>query len=497
MLTRLHDARSLLLSALVTVGVAVPVSPSRPPVHATMLTIGGVGTRQAIAPGFLGLSLEYWAIPAYAGIDPSAINPVFVQLIRNLAGGYPPVLRIGGDTTDETWWPVAGSAPPPGVSYSLTPNWIAVTRTLAEKLRARLILGTNFEADTGSVAATEANALVNGLGRAQVEALELGNEPELYDTFSWGSSGAPGRPKPYSFETFDQDFKSIAGALPSAPLAGPAVGQPVWFPDLGRFLTDQPRVSVATLHRYPLQQCFIQPGQAEYPTIRHLFSRWSTRSLAVSVRAAVRSAHAHHVSLRIDEMNTVSCGDVPAVSESFASALWSLDILFEMASVGVDGVNIHTFPGADYALFTFQRVNGRWRALVAPDYYGLLMFAQAAPAGSRLLRVSTPSVRGLKAWATRAPDHAIRVVVINDGSRARRLAVHAATMAGTGTLERLEAPSIRARRRVTLAGQSFGASTATGLLAGSRRTWAVAPNGDDYVFTVPTDSAAMLTLRSN
>ena len=196
-------------------------------------------------------------------------------------------------------------------------------------------------------------------------------------------------------------------------------------------------------------------------------------------------------------MNTVSCGDVPAVSGSFASALWSLDILFEMASVGVDGVNVHTFPGADYALFTFQQVDGQWSGVVAPDYYGLLMFAQAAPAGSRLLTVSTPTVPGLKAWATRAPNHTIRVVVINEGSRARILAVHAPSAVRMGSLERLEATSVRARDDVTLAGQSFGASTATGQLAGPRRRTRVARLRDDFVFRIPAGSAAMLTLGSN
>ncbi len=63
------------------------------------------GTR-AIPAGFLGLSLEYSAVSAYAGRDPSAVDPVFEQLIRNLTPGQRPVLRIGGDTTDWSWYPV-------------------------------------------------------------------------------------------------------------------------------------------------------------------------------------------------------------------------------------------------------------------------------------------------------------------------------------------------------------------------------------------------------
>ena len=62
-----------------------------------------------------------------------------------------------------------------------------------------------------------------------------------------------------------------------------------------------------------------------------------------------------------------------------------LDTLFSMASAGVDGVNIHSLPGAAYELFTFRRDAAGWRAFVHPDYYGMLLFAQAFPVGAQLL----------------------------------------------------------------------------------------------------------------
>ena len=208
---------------------------------------------------------------------------------------------------------------------------------------------------------------------------------------------------------------------------------------------------------------------------------------------AIRAAHARHVVLRVDEMNTLSCGEAPAVTDSFASALWSLDVLFEMARVGVDGINLHTFPGASSQLFTFTRVHRRWRGVAEPDYYGLAMFAQAAPAGSRLLEVSATRNATLKVWATRAPDGAINVVVINEGTRVRVIALRAPIGArGAGALERLQAPSLAATRRVTLAGQTFGA--ATGLPVGRPRIAALTPRAGRYVFRVPAASAAMLTL---
>ena len=78
---------------------------------------------------------------------------------------------------------------------------------------------------------------------------------------------------------------------------------------------------------------------------------------------------------------------MPGVSDSFASALWALNALFAMARVNVDGVNLQTRLRAQQAVRD-REVHGRWQAQVSPVYYGAMMFAQAAPAGSRLLAIS-------------------------------------------------------------------------------------------------------------
>lgn len=497
MLTGLYAVWSLVLSGALSVSGGVPAAPSKHPPRPRELRIGGPVTQRAIAPGFVGLSFEYPAVPAYAGSDPRAIDGVFVQLIRNLAEGSSPLLRIGGNTTDTTWWPVKRLATPPGVLFTLTRRWMGVTRALASRLGARLILGINLEADSPTVAGVEARALLAGIGRKRVQALELGNEPELYDVFTWGRSGALGRPrKSYTFAAFNKDYTRIVRSLPNVPFAGPAQGAPSWVRRLGRFLSDHSRVSIATVHRYPLQLCYVKPSNPNYPTIANLLAPYSSRDQALGIAEAARVAHAHGVPFRIDEMNTISCGSVPGVSESFASALWAVNALFQMARVGVDGVNIHSFPDFD-SLFSFTRVHRRWRGVVEPEYYGLEMFTQAAPTGSQLLRVSPTGVPQLKAWATRARDRTIRIVVINDGATRQVVSVHPAGMRTTGTVERLEAPSITARRGVTLAGQSFGASTSTGLLAGRRRTSTVVRKAGGYVVAVPGGSAAMLTLPRN
>ena len=461
----------------------------------TVVTVGRATVGRAVPAGFVGLSMEIPSVESYAGHDPQAIDPVFEQLVRNLAPGQSPVLRIGGDSTDWTWYPVTNTQRPPWVRYTLTPGWIQVTRALSEALKARLIFGINLEADSPKVAGAEANALIDGLGRQSIEALELGNEPELYGSFNWYHTAAgravTGRPPGYDFSDFTHDFSSIARSLPQVPLAGPAVGSSTWITQLRQFLAAEPRVGVVTLHRYPLKRC----ESTTHVTVGELLDQSSSVGLADGVAPYVAIAHADHHPLRIDEMNSVSCGGATGVSDTFASALWSLDALFAMARVGVDGVNIHTLPNAVNQLFTFKQVNGQWQGSVHPDYYGLLMFAQAAPAGSRLLNSSSTAGATLRTWATLAPDGHVRVVLINtDTARAQSVAVRAASAIGPAALERLEAPAVTAKSGVTLAGQSFGAQTATGLLAGAAQPTSVTQTGGEYLVRLPAASAAMLTL---
>ncbi len=460
-----------------------------------VVNVGRATIGRAVPAGFVGLSLELPSLLAYAGKDPRAINPVFEQLIRNLAPGQSASLRIGGDSTDWTWYAVPHMTRPPWVRYTLTQNWLQVARALAQAVDARLILGINLEANSAKLAAAEANAMLATIGRGLIGALEIGNEPELYGSFSWyrtpSGGHVRGRAPAYAFSDFIRDFSRVARSLPQVPLAGPSIGSPAWQPQLGSFLAGEPRVGVVTLHRYPLKRC---AGRTNV-SVGQLLSEASSLGLADSVARYAALAHARGHRLRIDEMNSISCGGQRGLSDTFASALWALDALFAMQSVGVDGVNIHTLPGAVNELFAFSQLGGVWQGYVRPDYYGLLMFARAAPAGSRLLKLAGATQGTLRAWATLAPDRHARVVLINTSTtRSQTVTVKAPSAAGSAVLERLIAPNATARTGISLGGQSFGSQTATGLLAGNPQAASVARIAGSYRLRLPPASAAMLTI---
>lgn len=462
----------------------------------SVVGVTGAPVGQAIPAGFVGLSIEERALEDFAGANPKAIDPVFVHLLQDIAPQQSPVLRVAGDSTDWNWWPVAHMARPPGVKYDLSPTWMSVAHALAAQLNARLILGVNLEADSRAVAAAEAGAMLGRIGRQYIDAFELGNEPELYGSFGWYRSPTthqlvPGRPRTYSVQNFISDFARFSSYLRGDPLAGPSMGGPKWLQSLGSFVGAEHHLSVVTVHAYPLKHC----TKSTVVTSGQLLANSSSHGLAQRVAPWVALSAHHHHPLRVDEMNGVSCGGTRGVSDTFASALWVLDTLFEMARTGVGGVNIHTVPKTINEVLGPQVSHGAWSMRVHPEFYGMVMFAQAAPAGSRLLRVPAKVPSGVKVWATRAGNGAIHVVVINKRlSGARTVALRIAGATGTASEEQLQAPSLHATSGVTLGGQTFGAATSTGLLGGTPAGLTVAPVNGTYSVRVPAASATMLSL---
>jgi hypothetical protein len=262
---------------------------------------------------------------------------------------------------------------------------------------------------------------------------------------------------------------------------------------LGGFIAAEPGLSVVTYHRYPLLSCVTDPASQWFPSIANLFRDSSSLGLAQGVEHYVAVAHARGLRFRIGEMNSAACEGRAGVSDTFASALWMLDTLFSFAGVGVDGVNVHTLPGSAYELFTFTHPGAAWQAFVHPEYYGMLMFAQAFPPGARLLQANV-SAGPVKVWATLGPDGTVRVVLINKD----QLATHVVHLQMPGSvsgakLDWLLAPTVSSTTGVTLGGQSFGAQTSTGVLPGPVQLMPAFPFLGGYSIELPPASAVLLT----
>ncbi len=505
-----HRLRNWILAGVIVValaatgGVLAIVESSARADSLVSASVGAAPSGRPLPGGFVGLSMEFNWLHAYTGLNPRAVDPVLEQLIRNLApDGQSPVLRIGGESTDGTWWPIRHEPTPRGIYYTLSPRWVQTVRALARDVGAKLIMGVNFAADRPDLAAAEARAFLAGIGRRYVNALEIGNEPDNYGLFPWYRTEQGrgrwiwARPSSYRISDYIGEFARFRAALGPVPIAGPAFAELTWLSGLGEFLAAEQGLADVTVHRYPLHGCLTNPSQPGYPSAANLLDDQASAGLAQAIASAVAVAHAHGVAFRLDELNSASvasCLGKRGVSGTFASALWVLDTLFNLDSVGVDGVNLHTLPTAAYELFTFTHYGRHWRAFVHPEYYGMLMFAQAFPPGAQLLPVTASPAGPLKVWATRDGHGIARAVLINkDPTNPYQVQLQVAGRSGPGKLERLEAPSLASRGGVTLGGRTFGGETATGSLP-TPSTETVTPVNGTYSITMPPGSAALLTL---
>ena len=507
----LAAARALVPAAGLAVAVAL-AGASSARAYTFPVTIASRPAARPLPPDFLGLALEYRAVPSFVGPDPANPDPLPAALLRNLDPSGHPVLRIGGQSTDRTWWPVPGTSRPLGVTYNLTPAWITSARAMVASTGARLILGLGLEANRPRDDAVQAGRLLAGLGRAAIDAMEIGNEPELYTIVPWylrlrgavepwyttaGDRVFARRPG-YGFGAYMSDLNRALAALPSGlPVAAPSTGVFSWLQGFQRYETRRSPVRVVTWHEYGLNQCDTDPAAPSYPSVPNLLKIGTSRSTIGPIAPEVAHAHRAGEQFRVDEMGSVSCNGRVGVSDTMATALWVMDTLFQIDADGVDGVDLHTQPSLDNGLFDVSRQGTSWSAQVHPIYYGALLFSQAAPAGSRLLGVSGPSQSTMRVWATRAPDGSTRVLLINDSLH--RSALARVTTAGThppALVERLRASGAYARSGVTLGGQTFGASTATGVLP-APVPQSVTPRGGRYSVTLPAASAALLTVPAS
>ena len=464
-----------------------------------MPTVRAGGTA-AVAPtstaqGFVGIATELNTIPGLAGSAADPDTP-FVHLLRDLSPGAPFLLRLGGNSTDDSTWAIPGMKQS-RYFYTLTPRWGAGVRALLEALGGKAILGVALRGRSGRIAGAEVADFERYVGASLIDAFELGNEPEFYP---WTQVGRQGRAHDANaayakrFSYYGKVFSGVASALGGAPLAGPDSGSTNWLPRLGRVLSDMPsRLKLVAVHGYPLKNC----SRVGHLSVSDFFTRASIRGLADVIHGTVKAAAAHGKPLRVDEINGITCGGQAGFSNSFAEALWALNVLPALWRAGVQGVNFQTIDGYGNLndMITAKHHASGWRVSVEPEYYGLLTFAGVAPAGSHLLRISNPGLAHFYQFAVRAPNRSERVVLTNVGPVARTIGVTASGTRGTGSLSLLSAKSLTATGGTTLAGQRLSART--GQLTGTPRVTLVRPNAKGvYAVRVPAHAAAILTLSA-
>jgi hypothetical protein len=217
------------------------------------IRVGGAAAVAATstAQGFLGIATELTTIPAVSGSAADPDTPL-VNLLKNLSPGAPFLLRLGGNSGDDSWWPIPGIKQP--YLYALTPQWSADVRALLAALGGKAILGVTLKVGAkinSRIASTEVADFNRYVGASLIDAFELGNEPEFYPL-----SVVNGQRGIDTIADYVKKFSDVASALGQAALAGPSSGSPHWLPKLGTILSGMPsRLKLVTVHAYAMKSC--------------------------------------------------------------------------------------------------------------------------------------------------------------------------------------------------------------------------------------------------
>ena len=312
---------------------------------------------------FLGLSFEVAALPQLAGY---ASHGDLVTLLRSLGVG---VLRFGGVTADEQIaWRDERTPRPSWALGVLEAGSLWELGSLAQASGWHVLLTLGMGHYAPQAAAREAAVAKAALG-SSLEAIELGNEPDAYAAHGL-------RAQPWTFVQYSEQVSAYRAAIEALaagiPLAGPDTSGSSAYESWGPGEAVDQRPALLTGHHYPMG-CKEQPAPSIArllsPQIRKLEKRSLHRYLLVADEAGIP--------FRMDEANTVSCGGVPGISDTFASALWALAYVTRAMSMGAAGINLESNPNncVGYtllcALTPEAAADGELGA--QPEWYALLL----------------------------------------------------------------------------------------------------------------------------
>jgi hypothetical protein len=457
-------------------------APAQTPLPVTV-TIDPFAPGLPVPQRFLGLSFEAAALGQLAKY---AEHGDLVRLLRSLGPG---VLRFGGITADENVaWTDAATPRPAWATSTIGPEEMKALGVLARRSGWQVLLTVGMAHYEPVAAAREVAAAHHALG-PYLAAVEIGNEPNSY-----GSHGF--RQLPWIAQGYEEEVSSYREAIdaltPGVPIAGPDVSGSGVFPEWGEEEALSQKPALLTGHHYPLG-C----AQTPAPSIETLLSAATRGREAQSLQTYMSVASTYRIPFRLDEANSVSCGGVAGISNTFASALWAIGYITQAMAAGTAGINLQGNPtnctgytplcAPDPAALA----SGSLRA--QPDWYALLLTSSLA--GDRPLPTTiTESSPNLVAASFAGPDHSLKVVLADDeSSGASPLAVQLNVGAGLGAgrILRLTAPTQSATGGVLLGGRAVAAngswSTSMPAESASARTGAIA-------LELAPDSAVLITV---
>lgn len=363
--------------ALCAAGPPASNAASKP--ASTTITVQPGTTGSPLPAGFTGLSFEASTL-AKNQFSPGQLVPY----LKTIGGSG--VLRIGGNSSDKTFWTSTGEKPPPWSEGTITPASLQGLAAVAKASGWKVILGVNLKHKDPARAADEAKHAQQVLG-SELLAIEIGNEPNYYYT---------------SESTYFGDFESYVAAItkgaPGVRLTGPDPGHnhPAFLAAFATSESGHPDIVDVTDHHYPLSAC-----NGNKTTIPELLSTDSVQNETAAAESVVNAGKQLNIPPAMTETNSVTCGGTAGVSDVFASSLWALDYGLLLARDGVVNAEYH---GQLSGCGAYSPLCSAGTGLAAqPVFYGML--ALTLVGNGSFVSVTNPDSANVRAYAVANGSH--------------------------------------------------------------------------------------------
>ena len=417
--------------------------------------IGFHNAGRTIPESYLGFSIE-WPLVNQLFTPRYGRQATMIGLIKLLARyNGPPLLRIGGNSQDESTYNLPRNhSLPKFVHVNITNNMLRLLARVSARTGCKYVIGLNLGDNRPDLAIKLVQACRRIIGNRHIAGYEIGNEPDFFHRFGgiWQHNTLA-----LYLKRWTRYYNAIRPYLANGQqIEGPAFGGG-WLRDIPRFIAlEHRRLGIVSLHRYPTGATVKNPRSPVFCSIANLLKNASATSFAHLMLPSLAAAKPYHIPVRYGEMNSAWNGGKLGVSNTFASALWGADTLFEIAYVGGAGVNIHLSEGFDQFPGNYDPVyfHPHQPLRVRPLFYGMLAFARTIQNRAQLIPVTYHTHLNVKIWAARAADGMVRIAIINKSSHPTKVRLN--FPAGKHLRHyTLTAPSISAEYGVKLDGLTF------------------------------------------
>jgi len=453
--------------------VTLPTQPvPSGPLTPTTVTIAStqVGT---IPKRFVGLSYEKSKLsqPLFSGG-----NTDLIGLLQRLGTG---LLRIGGNSVDETIWNATGAGQTSGQTAPSDVDALAAFLSAAgwPVLYGVNLGGAGLSPPTTSpaLAAAEVAYAAQKLG-SNLFGIEIGNEVDLYAGKYF--------PSTWSFSDYLTLWQSFASAIlaqtPGVPLTGPVIAYNTsWFSSFAS--AEGKNVSLLSAHYYRGN------GQSPSSTIQELISYPDT-NLETYLAALAPPAAAAGVPFRLAETNSFYNGGAPNISDAYASALWAIDHLFTIALGGGVGANFH--GGGNSTGYTPIADESGVVQEARPEYYGILFQALAGQGALLATTISAGSLNVSAYTVENSPSQLSVIIVNKDTTQNLQFTTTCPGAVQSATMQVLTGPSLSATSGVTIQGAGVNADGSFSPQA----SYGLSVSGDSFSGYVPAESAVLVVV---